>query len=179
MASLNRIKGMRFVCHRWSHFATPVKHRVIPTQFIMLIHCLLDRFHHLPSLGIVQIWLPAVSQYVELIRSGPEEHPEPLKQEESQGLMLKLFQDLRWRRRCACVRTCMCACWPYILCVVWVCPSLCLIWPSSLSCIPVLTQCTGNRKEGNRNTLDLKLLFQFCPYMSASAQYFSPKMQQP
>jgi len=83
MASLNQIKGMIFVCHliayvchRWSHFATPVKHSVIPAQFIMLIHCLLDRFHHLPSLGIVQIWLPAVSQYVELIRSGPEEHPE-------------------------------------------------------------------------------------------------------
>lgn len=111
MVFLNQIKGMRFVCHRWSHFAAPVKHRVIPAQFIMLIHCLLDRFHHLPSLSIVQIWLPAVSHCVELIRSGPEKHPEPLKQEEWQGLILKLFQDLRWRRVCVCVYLVFLALW--------------------------------------------------------------------
>ncbi len=142
---------MRFLCHRWSHFAAPVKHRVIPAQFITLIQYLLDRLQHLPPLSIVQIWLPAVSHCVEVIRSGPEEHPEPSDWCRSNtGSYWSYFRILDGDAG-VCV-------WDPASFVPLECV-LCLIWPSSLSWIHVLTQCTGNRKEGNRNTLDLDSVF--------------------
>ncbi len=108
---------MRFLCHRWSHFAAPVKHRVIPAQFITLIQYLLDRLQHLPPLSIVQIWLPAVSHCVEVIRSGPEEHPEPSDWCRSNtGSYWSYFRILDGDAGvCVCV-------WPCFFCAVGVCP---------------------------------------------------------
>ncbi len=96
-------------------------------------------------------WLPAVSHCVEVIRSGPEEHPEPSDWcRRNTGSYWSYFRILDGDAG-VCV-------WDPASFVLLECV-LCLIWPSSLSCIHVLTQCTGNRKEGNRNTLDLDSVF--------------------